>query len=109
MLTGEFVALLVALLVFGMAHSAYFLLPKFLAVELHAGAAEIGWISSLTWFANVASVAFVGVWIDRRGGSCSPTSARADDLTCVGNPSVDRSASGSRSCASRTASRSRCS
>ncbi len=66
-LTGEFAALLAAMLAFGLAHSAYFLLPKFLAVELSASASQIGWISSLTWFANVALVAFVGVWIDRRG------------------------------------------
>ena len=66
-LTGEFAALLAAVLAFGLAHSAYFLLPKFLAVELHASASEIGGISALTWFANVALVAFVGVWVDRRG------------------------------------------
>jgi MFS family permease len=66
-LTGEFAALLAASLAFGLAHSAYFLLPKFLAIELHADASEIGGYSSVTWFANVALVAFVGVWIDRRG------------------------------------------
>ena len=33
-LTGEFAALLAAVVTFGLAHSAYFLLPKYLAVEL---------------------------------------------------------------------------
>ncbi len=66
-LTREFVALLAATLAFGLAHSAYFLLPKFLELELHANPSEIGGISSLTWFASVALVGFVGVWIDRRG------------------------------------------
>lgn len=66
-LTAEFAALLAATLTFGLAHSAYFLLPKYLELELHANPSEIGGISSLTWFANVAIVAFVGVWVDRRG------------------------------------------
>ncbi len=65
--TAEFAALLAATLVFGLAHSAYFLLPKYLELELHANPSEIGGISSLTWFANVALVGFVGIWVDRRG------------------------------------------
>lgn len=84
-LTGEFVALLAALLVFGLAHSAYFLLPKFLAIELHADAAQIGWISSLPWFANVVTGVFVGVWIDRRGRlPLAFIGAGLLALTCVG-------------------------
>lgn len=66
-LTRGFAALLAATLAFGLAHSAYFLLPKYLELELGANPSEIGGISSLTWFANVALVGFVGVWIDRRG------------------------------------------
>ena len=84
-LTGEFAALLAATLAFGLAHSAYFLLPKFLAIELHASASEIGWVSSLTWFANVALVAFVGVWIDRRGRLVfAYLGAALLALTCLG-------------------------
>jgi len=60
-------ALLAAVVTFGFAHSAYFLLPKFLALELHADASQIGVYSSAMWFANVALVPFAGLWIDRRG------------------------------------------
>lgn len=67
LLTWGFAALLAATLAFGLAHSAYFLLPKYLELELHASPAEIGGITSLTWFANVALVGFAGVWIDRSG------------------------------------------
>ncbi len=89
-LTGEFAALLAATLAFGLAHSAYFLLPKYLAVELHASASEIGWITSLTWFANVALVAFVGVWIDRGGRLVfAYLGAGLMTLTCVGYLSAD--------------------
>jgi predicted MFS family arabinose efflux permease len=89
-LTGEFAALLAATLAFGLAHSAYFLLPKFLAIELSASASEIGWISSLTWFANVALVAFVGVWIDRGGRlAFAYLGAGLMTLTCVGYLTVD--------------------
>lgn len=89
-LTGEFAALLAATLAFGLAHSAYFLLPKYLAIELHASASEIGWISSLTWFANVALVAFVGVWIDRRGRLLfAYLGAGLMTLVCVGYLTVD--------------------
>ena len=89
-LTGEFAALLAATLAFGLAHSAYFLLPKFLAVELAASASEIGWISSLAWFANVALVAFVGVWIDRRGRLLfAYAGAALMTLVCVGYLTID--------------------
>lgn len=60
-------ALLASVIAFGLAHSAYFLLPKYLAVELHADAAQIGVYSSVTWFANVALVPLAGIWIDRHG------------------------------------------
>ena len=59
--------LLVAVVAFGFAHSSYFLLPKFLAVELHADASQIGLYSAVTWVANVVLVSFAGIWIDRRG------------------------------------------
>ena len=109
--TGEFAALLAATLAFGLAHSAYFLLPKYLAVELHASASEIGWISSLTWFANVALVAFVGVWIDRRGRLVfAYLGAALLTLTCLGFLFVDALGRVALVPAHRrTASRSRCS
>ena len=40
--TRSFVALMLAQASFGFAFSSYFLLPKFLATELGAGAAAIG-------------------------------------------------------------------
>jgi predicted MFS family arabinose efflux permease len=66
-LTGRFAALMVGVVTFGLAHSAYFLLPKYLAQELGASAAEIGNVSAAPWLANVLSVPFVGIWIDRYG------------------------------------------
>lgn len=60
-------ALFAAVVAFGLAHSSYFLLPKYLALELHADASQIGFYSAVAWFANVAFVPFVAVWIDRRG------------------------------------------
>jgi predicted MFS family arabinose efflux permease len=66
-LTGRFAALMLGVVTFGLAHSAYFLLPKYLAQELGASAAEIGNVSAAPWLANVLSVPFVGVWIDRYG------------------------------------------
>ncbi len=66
-LTGRFAALVVAVVTFGLAHSAYFLLPKYLAQELGADASAIGNVSAAAWVANVLSVPFVGVWIDRYG------------------------------------------
>jgi predicted MFS family arabinose efflux permease len=66
-LTVHFAALMIGVVTFGLAHSAYFLLPKYLAQELGASAAEIGNVSAAPWLANVLSVPFVGVWIDRYG------------------------------------------
>ena len=59
--------LLTAVVAFGLAHSAFFLLPKFLELELHADPAQIGLYVSVTWFANVAFVPLVGLWVDERG------------------------------------------
>ena len=66
-LTGRFAALMVAVVTFGLAHSAYFLLPKYLAQVLGANASAIGNVSAAAWLANVLAVPFVGVWIDRHG------------------------------------------
>jgi predicted MFS family arabinose efflux permease len=84
-------ALLAAVVTFGLAHSAYFLLPKFLAIELHADAAQIGAYSSATWLANVALVPFAGLWIDRRGRlPFAFLGAAVLTLTCVGFLGVSR-------------------
>jgi MFS family permease len=83
-------ALLVAVIAFGFAHSSYFLLPKFLAVELHADASQIGLYSAVTWVANVVLVSFAGVWIDRRGRlPFAYFGAVVMALTCVGFLAVD--------------------
>jgi predicted MFS family arabinose efflux permease len=88
---AELGALLAAVVAFGLAHSAYFLLPKFLALELHADASQIGVYSSAMWFANVALVPFAGVWIDRRGRlPFAYLGAAALVLTCAGFLAVDR-------------------
>jgi len=63
----ELVELLLAVLCWGLAHSTYFLLPKYLEVELHANPAEIGLYTSATWFVTVALAGLAGAWIDRRG------------------------------------------
>lgn len=82
--------LLVAVIAFGFAHSSYFLLPKFLQLELHADASQIGLYSSVTWFANVVFVPFAGVWIDRRGRRpFAFFGAAVMALTCVGFLAVE--------------------
>ncbi|MFI5317386.1 MAG: MFS transporter [Myxococcota bacterium] len=84
-------ALLAAVVTFGLAHSAYFLLPKFLAVELSADPAQIGVYSSATWLANVALVGFAGLWIDRRGRlPFAFAGAALLALTCTGFLAVTR-------------------
>ena len=59
--------LLSATAAFGLAFSAYFLLPKFLAVELAADAATIGGISAISMLASVVFMPIVGVQVDRHG------------------------------------------
>jgi hypothetical protein len=66
-LPAQLGVLLVAVVAFGFAHSTYFLLPKFLELELRADASQIGLYSAVTSLANVVLVSFAGVWIDRRG------------------------------------------
>jgi predicted MFS family arabinose efflux permease len=84
-------ALLAAVVTFGLAHSTYFLLPKFLALELAADPAEIGLYASATWLANVALVPFAGLWIDRRGRlPFAFAGAAILALTCAGFLAVTR-------------------
>ncbi len=67
LLTPQFVLLLVTTAIVGLSFSTYFLLPKFLAVELAADAATIGSISGVSLLASVVCMPFAGVQIDRHG------------------------------------------
>jgi len=57
--TSRFVALLLVQMAFGFAFATFFLLPKFLAQELHAGAASIGLLSSMFGLAGIIAVPLV--------------------------------------------------
>jgi predicted MFS family arabinose efflux permease len=67
LLTRQFILVLVATAIVGMSFSTYFLLPKFLAVELAADAATIGGLSAVSLLASVICMPIAGVQIDRRG------------------------------------------
>ncbi len=67
LLTPGFVRLLVAQGCFGYAFSSYFLLPKFLVTELHAGPAEIGHVTALYGLFVVIFLPAMGVVVDRFG------------------------------------------
>jgi MFS family permease len=62
-----FLALLAITTLFGLSFSTYFLLPKFLAVELAADPVTIGGVTTIFWLASVLVVPFAGHQIDRRG------------------------------------------
>jgi MFS family permease len=57
----------VAQAAFGYAFSSFFLLPKFLAVELAAGPAEVGRLGAVCSVATVISMFVAGAWVDRIG------------------------------------------
>ena len=61
LLTPQFALLLLATGTFGIAFSTYFLMPKYLAVELTADAATIGAVSAITLLASVVAMPFIGV------------------------------------------------
>ncbi len=63
----EFALLLAMTTLFGLAFSTYFLLPKYLAVELGADPIAIGGVSTIFWLAAVAAVPFAGSRVDRHG------------------------------------------
>ena len=67
LLTAQFVLLLVITSIVGLSFSTYFLLPKFLAVELAADAAIIGGLSGVSLLASVICMPIAGVQIDRHG------------------------------------------
>lgn len=65
--TGQFALVLVATAIFGISFSSYFLLPKFLALELDADSATIGSVSAVTLLASVFFMPIIGVLVDRHG------------------------------------------
>lgn len=67
LLTPQFTLLLVTTSIIGLSFSTYFLLPKFLAVELAADAATIGSVSALSLISSVVCMPIAGVQIDRIG------------------------------------------
>lgn len=67
LLTPQFVLMLVVTSIIGLSFSTYFLLPKFLAVELAADAAAIGGLSGVSLFASVVCMPIAGVQMDRLG------------------------------------------
>ena len=67
LLTPGFTRLLVAQACFGYAFSSYFLLPKYLVTQLHAGPAEIGHVTALYGLFVVCCLPAMGVVVDRFG------------------------------------------
>ena len=63
----RFVFLLIAQSGFGFAHSAFMMLPKFLATELDAGAEEIGSVVTVSAIAIVFFLIPAGTMVDRYG------------------------------------------
>ena len=91
LLTAQFVLLLVTTSIVGLSFSTYFLLPKFLAVELAADAATIGGLSAVSLLASVICMPMAGVQIDRHGRRLFvATGALLFALACAGYLVVDR-------------------
>lgn len=65
--TPSFVRLLILQTTFGLAYSAFILLPKFLKTELGASAFEIGAVAAMFGAATTLVTPFAGVWVDRFG------------------------------------------
>lgn len=65
LITTQFLLLLLATGVFGLAFSTYFLLPKYVALELKADAITIGAVSAISMLASVFAMPVVGVLVDR--------------------------------------------
>jgi MFS family permease len=63
-----FRALLLAQTCFGVAFSTFFILPKFLSVQLQAGPSQVGWIMATASLANVLAVRPVAAIAGRLGG-----------------------------------------
>lgn len=65
--TPAFVRLLAVQFCFGLSFSVYFLLPKYLTTELHAGAATVGAVGSAALWAGVLATPLIGPALDRIG------------------------------------------
>lgn len=88
--TPRFALLLITTAIFGISFSAYFLLPKFLALELAADAATIGSVSAVTLLASVIFMPIIGVLVDRHGRkpfACLGAAVFA--IACAGFLSID--------------------
>ena len=60
-----FVLMLCAQFCFGLSYSTFFLLPKYLAREMHADARAIGAVAATALISGVVAVPFIGAAIDR--------------------------------------------
>lgn len=63
----QFALVLVITAINGLAFSTFFLLPKYLAVELGADASTIGGVSAITQLASVIGMPLAGALVDRYG------------------------------------------
>lgn len=66
-LTRPFILLLITQVLFGLAFSLFFLLPKFMTRVLHASASEIGLAAGIAPAAGVLAIPFVASAVDRFG------------------------------------------
>lgn len=65
--TPDFVRLLVTNMAFQFGFASFFLLPKYMAQELHSGPAEIGWVTTAFGLAVLVAVPLVGRLLDELG------------------------------------------
>nr|MDQ2645465.1 MFS transporter [Myxococcota bacterium] len=79
--TAAFVRLLAVQFCFGLSFSVYFLLPKYLTTELHAGAAAIGAVGASAMWASVLATPLVAAMLDRVGRR--PALLLGSVITCV--------------------------
>lgn len=61
----EFVELLVLQFIFGLGYSMFYLLPKYLRLELHATASQIGLVTGTGLVAAVAATPIAALWLSR--------------------------------------------
>ena len=65
--TPRLLLLLLTSMSFGFCFSAFFILPKYLALELSAGPSQIGYVTAVVGFASTIATPLTGRWIDRHG------------------------------------------
>ena len=107
--SAQFLLLLAVTTLFGLSFSTYFLLPKFLAVELAADPVTIGSVTTVFWLASALTVPFIGGQIDRRGRKVfAAVGGLILALSCAGFFWVDSVGRWSGRCVSSRASASRC-